>query len=258
MEHEGNEEMSREAASRREFREFVEGERKRENHEQYEKYLQTCSKEEIEPVSFDEWLTAIPEEFREIENSELRATIATANSTFKRLNQIAVDRLVSAELTDAELALLGLGSVERVSLPDAELSIGAIRLAFDTFAANEPRYDFKTHYQALADFLYRNRLNPTAAAIRTVFSHLYDLHLLPEPEPAEPKVAAERQANFEPEEDDEAARVRKRNEYRTKPVLTFAGKTYTSADIDALSAEEYAKIAGVARFSGWLEPAGRL
>jgi hypothetical protein len=251
--------MSREAEARREFREFVEGERKRENQQQYEKYLQTCSKEEIEPVSFDEWLAAIPEEFREIENPELRATIATGNSAFKRLNQIAVERLVSAELSDAELALLGLGNVERVSLPDAELSIGAIRLAFDMFAAQTPEYDFKTHYQTLADFFYRNRLNPTATALRIVFFDLRDLFLLPEPEPeVEPVPETKRRVSLEPEEDEQTARIKKCNEYRTKPVLTFAGKTYTSADIDALSAEEYAKIAGVARFSGWLEPAGRL
>jgi len=183
---------SRDLEQRRERQQFAEDERRRENEQYYRKYAQDCKREQIEPVSFDEWQQAIPEEFRTNENAELRAALANASSNFRRVNKIAVDRLLGSELTDDELSLLGFPP-DRVLVPDVEVSVPAVVLAFNQFAAQEPKYCFRAHYHAISEFIVRNKLEPTAANIARVFDILDSLHLLPEPEPehvpeSEPKV----------------------------------------------------------------------
>jgi len=252
--------MSRAAEQAREFRKFVEQERLNEDREQYRLYTEQFDREQegvpkvrrAEPVSFDVWRSAIPEEMRKSDNAILRGLVASTNSSFRQLNTIAVDRLQSAELSNEELEFLGFDPNDRFISAEAELSVPAIRLAFDEFKATEPRYSFREHYGTVTDFLYRNRLFPSIRHLALVFNHLFDLHLLPEPQEPEPEQETRIEDAVDP--DPETQRAKRRQDYYSKPVIEFAGKKYTEADLDRMSSEEYARVAGVPRVSGWIEP----
>lgn len=137
-------------------------------------------------------------------------------------------------------------------------SVSGKRMSLETaqeFAANEAvkfresceefREKFNTpeNRQAICDYLIAQEVAiPDAACFQFSFERLRDLGLLTE-KPVEP--AAAPTVEPEPVADSQEKRERKRQEYFTKPVLNFAGKDYSQADLDRLSADEFRKVAGL-------------
>lgn len=227
---------SRDLERKREREQFIQSLRNQENEQHYQKYVQDCRKERVEPVSLDEWIAAIPEEFRNSENPQLRAALATANSSFSRINKIAVGRLIGTELDDDELTLLGFDPADRVVVPKVELRVPAIVQAFKDFAASQPKYSFKTHYAAISAFIVRNKLEPTAPNIARTFGILDSLHLLPEPEPEQSSVPEPR-VNLGIEPDPEIEKKKAWERYISQVIVIDpeTGEEWTEYKLDRIA-----------------------
>jgi hypothetical protein len=83
---------------------------------------------------------------------------------------------------------------------------------------------------------------PDVECFRLGFERLRDLGLLTEIPVQETFIPI-----VEPEQtaDPEEERERKRQEYFTKPVVNFAGKGYSQAELDRLSSSEYRRVCGL-------------
>jgi hypothetical protein len=241
----------RDRLATQERREWVAAEEKRqrdaEDRAQYDNYVRELRGSGIDPLSFEQWRSHIPEDLKDA-SPAIRGTAASANSNLQRLTRVAVARIKNAALTDEELTVLGFDPEDRVIIPEL-LSIPGIADAFKHFARNEPRYVTDLHYFAISDFTVRNKLFPSDNHIRLTFNHLWDLHLLPEPapEPQRPEGVNELGVNLNIDRDPELeARIsaRKRLEdYATRVIMRGPdGREYCQRDLDRLGADETLKV----------------
>jgi hypothetical protein len=242
----------RDRLATQERREWVAAEEKRQrdtdDRAQYDNYVRELRGSGIEILQFEDWRRHVPEELKDAD-PVLRGVAASTKAHLQRLARVAVDRIANAALTDEELTVLGFDPEDRVIIPEL-LSIPGIADAFKHFAKNEPRYVTDLHYFAISDFTVRNKLFPSDDHIRLTFNHLWDLHLLPEPEPERerPEGVNEHGVNLTIQRDPElqAALERKKNreEYGTKIVATGPdGRQYTQFQIDqVLTADESLRV----------------
>jgi hypothetical protein len=242
----------RDRLATQERREWVAAEEKRQrdtdDRAQYDNYVRELRGSGIEILQFEDWRRHMPEELKDAD-PVLRGVAASAKAHLQRLARVAVDRIKHAALTDDELAALGFDPSNRMDVPEL-LSAPGIAMAFEHFAKQDSRCNLKVHFQPMGTFLSTNNLFPSDDHIRLVFNHLYDLHLLPEPEP-EPERNPELNQfgvnlNIEQQDPEVQARIdaRKRlEEYATRVIMRGPdGREYCQRDLDRLGADETLKV----------------
>lgn len=113
------------------------------------------------------------------------------------------------------------------------------------FKANTPEfYPSNKNIRTLLDYLLQQNVYiADEATFRAAFERLRSLGLLEE-RPTEPEPVTVMQSETQ-QSDPDAERERKRQEYFTKPVVNYAGKDYSQADLDRLSADEYRRVVGL-------------
>src|SRR5579864_3874293 len=192
---------ARQDLATKEFREFVKEEERKEreaaDRAEYKKYVEEieaeqrrCSPaERIEPLTFDQWRKFIPEELKDAP-AAVRGAAAIARSTMTRVLKVGFDIIKAARMSDEDLSVLGFDIDDRIIIPEAQLSIPVIVDVFRQFAKSEPLYRQKLHFDAIADFLTRNRLVPSQKHVSLAFKYLLGTHAIaapePEPEPERP------------------------------------------------------------------------
>jgi hypothetical protein len=188
----------RDRAGLKEFRQFqkdeAERERLAENRGLYQKYVSDLSTQQarvpkgsrVQPLSFESFCTFLPDDE---ENPELRLLTAT-----NRILECQVWRNtqseVSGNLTDAALEMVGMDLDDRPEYSGLELhgdDPEALPAIYARFISITPTYHHDWHFDVLAAFFQRNRLCATLTNLRTAFSLLSDLAIVPEkPAPAAP------------------------------------------------------------------------
>jgi len=228
--------------------ELEQKQREHEDQEQYLIYLNSMRDSGLPPLSIEEWRKFVPDELKN-QSAAVRAAAASANSTWNRLVTTTAEMVAKQALSDETLADLGFDPHDRVTNADLELSVAAIRATFEKWVPTESRYDFKTHYATLSDFLVRNRLYPSWDHVARSFNLLWNMCLLaPKPEPEPERV------NLSIEPDPELERQKRLRDYEEKPVVRQAGRDYSQRDLDLLPADEYLRVMRVRRFHGVLAP----
>ena len=218
--------------------------RNAEDRQQYESYTKQMRAEHLELLNFEEWLKFVPDE----QGPKLRGAIASATSTVTRTVKIMSEMAATQSLDDDSFSEYGFDLEDRPRT-DAELSPFAIKLALKAFVKKEQRWETGLHWDALREFMIRNKLNPTAANFARAFSLLCNLGVIqpkPEPEPKQPEGLNEYGVNISIEHDPmlgtRLAAQSRQQEYGTKIVAVGPdGQEYTQYQLDRLSADDFKK-----------------
>jgi len=219
---------------------------------EYQRYLQTFRDAgragkawDIEPLPFEQWRALMP---ADEPDPTLRGTQASSKHL---LNQKAVaERDIiagSRPLEDAELQQLGFDIGFRID-SGLQLSVTQIRACFEQLQKRVPEFDRELHFDAVADFLKRNRLEPTLLNASRTFVLLLGMGIIqrkpkPEPEPVNPELN-EHGVNLAVSPSPEWERKQRQKAYFSEPVVTDprTGETFTQYQVDRMDSETYRRL----------------
>ena len=211
--------------------------RRDEDHQQYKLYVKQMTSEQLDPLSFDEWQNFMP---ADEPSPVLRAAIASANSNVRRNVLLMSEMAAKQPLDDETLLQYGFDLEDRI-LIESELSPFAIKLALKAFVKKEPRWDTSLHWDAVREFMIRNKLNPTPENFSRAFCLLWNLAVIgpkpeePQPEPQpNPESLNAHGVNLRIERDPEMEKRLAWRGYTTEIVATDPrnGRTWTQYQLD--------------------------
>jgi len=231
-------------------RQYEAQQREAEDTIEYQRYLQTFKDAglagkawDVEPLPFSRWRELMPSEES---NPAIRGAIASHKHLINTKAVAERDILAgSRPLEDVELQSLGFDLDLRID-SDIQLSTVAIRATFEQFSKRVPEFDRELHYDAVCDFLKRNRLEPTLLNVSRTFALLLGMGIVqrkPEPETPNPEVN-QHGVNLRVERDPELEAQQRRKEYRTKVVVTDprTGEGFTQYQLDRTDSETYRRL----------------
>lgn len=241
-----------------EHREFVQQEERRrrdhEDHVEYAQYVEQVESEQrrcapaqrIEPLTFEEWRTFIPEELKDAP-AAVRGTAATNKALWRVLSRSVKAEVESGVLEDQKLSQLGFDIRKRPTQQNFELeftpfSLGAL---FEKLRKRDSRFVPTLHVQPVCEFLVRNRLMFGGNHPDLAFNILWNFGIIgPTVEPESQPEGANQFGVELRVEHDPAVEARKRREaYGTKIVATGPdGHQYTQFQLDRLPADEVLRV----------------
>jgi len=231
--------------------EFNKKQRESEDRPEYEKYAKQHRDNGIQPLSFEQWQKNVPDDFQDAP-AALRGAIASSRSTWNGAVGNVRDMVANEVLSSDMLEEFGFDPTNRVNNADVELSPFVIRAGFEQFSKDEPEYNFKAHFDAMVEFLVRNKLFPSVQHLSLTFHLLRNMGLLPEPEPGPAPQPLKVKLEIEP--DPEVQRQRRIRDYEETVVLRYDGKDWTQKMLDEADSDTYARVTRLKRISGWHTP----